>query len=184
MNKARLRGLYTCITRCTRLSTTYDHTWPLPMTTANRVLTADNTGTPGAPNVVPCGFSYSYDGVDNVKSVTDTINGVAMPEGFLRSIPRASKGGTNAYSFSSLNRLTQLTQTGNNVRDKRVDFGYNAIGQFTEIDLIGLVGRWSDEIVQFIIDRDLKDLEINHAKGWEEKDLSFATTYKDRETRS
>jgi len=100
----------------------------------DRVLTVDNTGTPGIPNVVPCGFSYGYDGVGNIKSVTDAINGVA--------------GGTNAYSFSSLNRLTQLlssppslrscfgmrTQTGKNVRDKRVDFGYNAIGQFTEID--------------------------------------------------
>ena len=109
-------------------------TRPLPMTTRDRVLTSDNTGTSGVPNVVPCGFSYGYDGVGNVKSVTDTINGVA--------------GGTNAYSFSSLNRLTQLlssppslrscfgmrTQTGKNVRDKRVDFGYNAIGQFTEID--------------------------------------------------
>ncbi len=95
--------------RFSALAFTYDN--------RDRVLTSDNTGTPGAPNVV---LSYGYDSVGNVKSVTDTINGVA--------------GGTNAYSFSSLNRLTQLTQMGNNVRDKRVDFGYNAIGQFTAID--------------------------------------------------
>ncbi len=65
-------------------------------------------------------LSYGYDSVGNVKSVTDTISGVA--------------GGANAYSYDALNRLTQLTQTGNNVSDKRVDFGYNAIGQFTAID--------------------------------------------------
>ncbi len=95
--------------RFSALAFTYDN--------RDRVLTSDNTSTPGAPNVV---LSYGYDSVGNVKSVTDTINGVA--------------GGTNAYSFSSLNCLTQLTQMGNNVRDKRVDFGYNAIGQFTAID--------------------------------------------------
>jgi len=43
----------------------------------------------------------------------------------------------NTYTFDGLNRLARVDQTGetggNTVREKRVDFGYNALGQFTSI---------------------------------------------------
>jgi RHS repeat-associated protein len=87
----------------------------------DRVLTVDNAGTPGAPNVV---LAYTYDKAGNILSVVDTIEGDA--------------GGTNTYSYDALNRLIKLTQTGNNVSDKRVDFGYNPLGQFASLD------RYSD----------------------------------------
>ena len=43
-------------------------------------------------------------------------------------------GGVNGYQYDGLNRMTRVTQTGMNVSDKRVDFGYNVLGQFTTID--------------------------------------------------
>ena len=78
----------------------------------------DNAGIPDAPNVK---LAYTYDDVGNILSTaTDTING--------------SMRGTNAYSYDALNRLTALTQSGNQVSDKRVDFAYNNLGQFSSID--------------------------------------------------
>ena len=87
----------------------------------NRVKTVDNVGTPGAPNVV---FTYEYDDVGNVLSVTDTIDG--------------NPGATTGYDFDDLNRVASLTQSGTNTNDKRVNFTYNALGQYTAIN------RYSD----------------------------------------
>ncbi|SMP52660.1 RHS repeat-associated core domain-containing protein, partial [Neorhodopirellula lusitana] len=87
----------------------------------NRVQTADNSGTLDAPNVV---VSYEYDDVGNVLSVTDTIDG--------------DVGATTAYLYDALKRMTQITQAGTDVSDKRVDLAYNALGQFASID------RYSD----------------------------------------
>ena len=49
----------------------------------------------------------------------------------------ATRGGTNdflnTYTYDDLGRLTRLDQTGNGgatVANKRVDFTYNALGQF------------------------------------------------------
>ncbi|MGK7899537.1 MAG: RHS repeat-associated core domain-containing protein [Xenococcus sp. (in: cyanobacteria)] len=53
-------------------------------------------------------------------STTDTINGVT--------------GGTNNYNYDILNRVIDITQTGTGISNKRVEFGYNALGQFTAID--------------------------------------------------
>ena len=43
----------------------------------------------------------------------------------------------NAYSYDNLGRMTRIEQAGveegNAVAEKRVDFGYNAAGQFTSI---------------------------------------------------
>ena len=98
------------------LSYTYDN--------RDRVLTIDNTGTPGAPSVV---LSYTYDDVGNILSVTDTIDGEV--------------GGTNAYIYDALNRVIEQSQSGNGISDKRVDFAYNNLGQFSSInryaDLMG-----------------------------------------------
>jgi hypothetical protein len=84
-----------------------------------RVLTTSNSGTPGVPTVV----------------LTSVYNANSQ-----RTSLGASVGGTadflNSYSFDNLNRLTRVDQTGNGgatVASKRVDFEYNALGQFTEI---------------------------------------------------
>ena len=83
-----------------------------------REQSAGVTGVPAAT------LDYSYDAVGNVLSMTDTINGAA--------------GGTNAYAYDALDRLTRLTQSSapgaaSPVAAKRVDFAYNALGQYTTI---------------------------------------------------
>ncbi|MFO0819074.1 MAG: RHS repeat-associated core domain-containing protein [Pirellulales bacterium] len=83
----------------------------------NRPLTVDNQGTPEAPRVV---LSYAYDDNSNVISMSDTIEGAA--------------GATTSYAYDALDRLVVLTQSGSAVSDKRVNFTYNAIGQYEAID--------------------------------------------------
>jgi RHS repeat-associated protein len=86
-----------------------------------RLVTVDNAGTPGVPNVV---LSYNYDTEGNIVSVRDTIDGVT--------------GATTAYSYDELDRVDKITQSGENVADKRVDFAYDALGQYESIS------RYSD----------------------------------------
>jgi RHS repeat-associated protein len=81
-----------------------------------RLVTVDNAGTPGVPNVV---LTYNYDEEGNVISVKDTIDGVA--------------GATTAYSYDDLDRVDKITQSGENVADKRVNFAYDAIGQYESV---------------------------------------------------
>lgn len=83
----------------------------------NRVKSVDNAGTPGAPNVI---VGYTYDDNSNVRTVVDTINGAA--------------GATTLYNYDGLDRLNVLSQAGNNVSDKRVNFTYNPLGQYSAID--------------------------------------------------
>ncbi len=83
----------------------------------DRLTSVDNLRTPNAPHLV---LTYTYDNVGNMLSIQDTINGLVS--------------GTNSYSYDGLNRLIQLTQSGNEVREKRVDFAYNAIGQYTSLN--------------------------------------------------
>lgn len=82
----------------------------------DRVKTVDNDGTPDVPRVV---LTYGYDPVGNFTSVADTIEGVAH--------------GLNTHTYDALNRLVQVTQSGNDVAAKRVDLAYNALGQFAAI---------------------------------------------------
>ena len=77
------------------------------------LLTVDNAGTPGVPNVV---LTYTYDEEGNIVAVRDTIEGEA--------------GGITTYEYDELDRVTQIAQTGNGVTEKRVDFAYDAIGQY------------------------------------------------------
>ena len=86
-----------------------------------RIASVDNAGTPGVPNVV---FDYTYDPVDNLTSVTDSINGV--------------DAGVETFTYDELDRVTEITQSGNGVADKRIDMGYDAASQMTGI------GRYSD----------------------------------------
>lgn len=83
----------------------------------NRVQSVDNQGTSGAPRAV---LTYSYDDLGNVLDVVDSING--------------GEGAATAYVYDALNRLTQLTQSGPGLADKRVDFTYNALGQYAAVN--------------------------------------------------
>ena len=86
-----------------------------------RQTSVDNSGTPGEPNVK---LSYNYDNVDNLLSVSETINGQIA--------------GITNYAYDELNRANQITQTGTGVTDKRVNFEYDNLGQFASIN------RYSD----------------------------------------
>ena len=81
-----------------------------------RLVTVDNAGTEGVPNVV---LTYNYDESGNIISVSDTIDG--------------EPGATTAYNYDELNRVEQITQFGDNVAEKRVDFDFDAIGQYESI---------------------------------------------------
>lgn len=98
-----------------------DSTYRFSYDALGRQIGVDNAGTPGVANV---DLTYAYDDQGNLISVSDTIEGQA--------------GGTTAYSYDELDRVTQITQNGNGVSDKRVDFTYNPIGQVEAID------RYSD----------------------------------------
>ncbi|UBF30172.1 hypothetical protein K9N68_39205 (plasmid) [Kovacikia minuta CCNUW1] len=85
----------------------------------SRLKTVSNAGTSGATVVL----TYSYDANGNIKSVGDT------------------SGGTTTYGYSVLNQVTQITQSGTGVQNKRVNLSYNAVGQMASInrysDLLG-----------------------------------------------
>ncbi|MBE9137984.1 RHS repeat protein [Nodosilinea sp. LEGE 07088] len=91
-------------------ASTYAYTYDL----AGRLTRVNNAGTPGVPSVV---LSYGYDAVNNLTTVTDTING--------------SQAGTETVSYDALNRVTQMTQSGAGVAAKRVEMAYDAASQMT-----------------------------------------------------
>ena len=93
-----------------------DSTYNYDYDNNGRLIEVDNTGTPGVPSVV---LEYAYDEVDNLLSVTDTING--------------QSAGVESFTYDELNRVTQITQSGSGVADKRVDFAYNAASQITGV---------------------------------------------------
>jgi RHS repeat-associated protein len=88
-----------------QLAFTYDN--------RGRLVSTDNAGTPGTPHVA---LTAAHDPVGNRTSLTDSINGTT--------------GATNTYQYDALNRMTRVTQSGNGVSAKRVDIGYNPLGQF------------------------------------------------------
>jgi YD repeat-containing protein len=77
-----------------------------------RLLTVDNGGTPGVPQVV---LNSTYDASGNRTSLSATIG--------------STQDFFNTYSYDLLNRLTQVQQAGvsggNVVAEKRVDFTYH-----------------------------------------------------------
>ncbi|MFQ4138137.1 peroxidase family protein [Nodosilinea sp. PGN35] len=95
---------------------TYAYTYDL----AGRLTSVTNAGTPGVPSVV---LSYGYDAVNNLTTVTDTINGV--------------QAGTETASYDALNRVTKMTQSGAGVAAKRVEMAYDAASQMTGLSRYG-----------------------------------------------
>lgn len=95
-----------------------DSTYDLTYDDNGRLITVDNTDTPGSlPDVV---LTYTYSQNGNLQQVSETIDG--------------QTGGTTAYTYDELDRVVKMTQTGNNVASKRVDFTYDAIGQYNSIN--------------------------------------------------
>jgi RHS repeat-associated protein len=93
--------------------------------------------------------TYTYDNLGRVLTDTQTVSGltpsVVMTSTYNANSRRTSLaatiGGTadykNDYTYDNLSRLTQIVQQdvsgGNVVADKRVDFAYNALGQYTSV---------------------------------------------------
>jgi RHS repeat-associated protein len=97
-----------------------DSTYTYSYDALGRVTSVDNDGTSGVPRVI---LASAYDSASNRTSLAATIAGTADFK--------------NDYTYDALHRLTRLDQTGqgggNAVAEKRVDFAYNGLGQFTAI---------------------------------------------------
>ncbi|WP_370623539.1 peroxidase family protein [cf. Phormidesmis sp. LEGE 11477] len=102
-----------------------DSTYAYTYDAAGRLLSNDNAGTAGVPDVL---LSYGYDAVNNRTSVTDFIMG--------------TQAGVESFTYDTLDRVTRITQSGNGVADKRIDLSYNAASQMTGLsrasDLAGV----------------------------------------------
>ncbi|APZ94505.1 RHS repeat-associated core domain-containing protein [Fuerstiella marisgermanici] len=85
-----------------------------------RLIEIDNSATPDAPAVV---LEMAYDVGNRRTSLTTEVDST---DDFI-----------NTYVYDDLGRLTQVSQDeqsgGNSVAEKRVDFAYNSLSQFTEI---------------------------------------------------
>jgi YD repeat-containing protein len=122
---------------------------------AGRLIQVDNAGTVNTPNVV---LNYSYDAVNNITAVTDTIAGQLR--------------GIKTLTYDVLNRTTQITQSGNGVSDKRINMAYDAIGQITQLNRYADLG--GNAIVaqsDYLYDSTGRLIQLNHQNG--------STTYAD-----
>ena len=127
----------------------------------DRVQTVDNTGTPNTPSVV---LTYAYDDVGNVLSVIDTIDG--------------GPGATTTYGYDGLNRTIRVIQDGQDVSDKRVDFGYNPLGQFESIERFSnLTGTQLVAASNYVYD-DLNRLDLlEHTRSDDSRIAFYDFTY-------
>jgi RHS repeat-associated protein len=91
------------------------------------VTSVDNAGTPNMPDVV---LSSTYDAVGDRTGLSATIAGAA--------------DFANSYTFNDDQQLTMVQQQGVNggdiVAPKEVDYGYNAIGQFSSVADFNYIG--------------------------------------------
>ena len=157
----RTQAIYDAAGQLTQISDP-DSTYRFTYDALGRQITIDNAGTANAPNVV---LSYTYDAAGNILSVSDTIDG--------------QTGGSNEYKYDVLNRVEQITQSGNGVSDKRVDFGYDPIGQFKTInrysDLAG-ASPVVESIYTYDANNRLERLSHNNSLG---EAAFYAFTYDD-----
>ncbi|MDJ0674655.1 MAG: FG-GAP-like repeat-containing protein [Calothrix sp. MO_167.B42] len=116
---------------------------------AGQLIRIDNAGTPGVANVV---LDYTYDGVGNGRTVTDTINSVQF--------------GIEEFTYDELNRVTRITQSGNGVADKRVDMTYDAASQMTGITRYGdLAGTQLVAESNYTYDAGSRLTQLTHSGG-------------------
>ncbi|MDX1968590.1 MAG: RHS repeat-associated core domain-containing protein [Planctomycetaceae bacterium] len=93
-------------------------------------------------------YTYQYDMLGRVTDYSQTIDGLTPLVNFAKEydslnnlLALATTIDTdldyqNEYLYDNLSRLTRLTQSdqaANAVAEKRIDFGYNSLGQFTQI---------------------------------------------------
>jgi RHS repeat-associated protein len=100
-----------------------DSALAITYTTAGKLSTVDNNGTPNVPRVF---MTYGYDADSNVTSVQDSL------------------GGTTGYLYDQLDRLSQVNQSGTGVNPKRANYQYDNAGFLTQLsrfaDLAGTQG--------------------------------------------
>ncbi len=106
---------YDAASRLTSASDPFAH-YDLTYDEVGRLLTYDETG---AGNLVPFGFSYTYDDLGNTTEMIERING--------------SVTATTAYLYDVKNRPSQIAQSGTAVAEKRVTFAYNSRGYVSEV---------------------------------------------------
>jgi RHS repeat-associated protein len=127
-------------------------------------------------------LAYAYDDLGRTTSETQTIAGLTPQLGFTSTYDANSNrlslastiGGTadfkNTYTYDHLDRLTRLVQEdvagGNVLADKRVDFQYNALGQYTQIDRYQSVGTTAYVgTTVFAYDGMNRLIEMDHKQG-------------------
>jgi YD repeat-containing protein len=95
-------------------------------------------------------YDYVYDGLGRVTEIETDIDGLTPLISYAQAYNAvgnrtslavelgANDDFLNSYTYDNLQRLTSVTQEtqsgGNTVASKRVDFAYNALGQFTDLD--------------------------------------------------
>ena len=83
---------------------------------ANQLLTVDDQGTTGLPQVT---LTYGYDSAGNRTSLDDSL------------------GGLTSYAYDARNELTSLSQSGSGVASKLVKYTYDNNGNMTALDRYG-----------------------------------------------
>jgi RHS repeat-associated protein len=115
----------------------------------DRIKTIDNTGTPNIPAVI---LTHTYDPTGNRLSLTDTLN--SQPKG------------SEAYLYDPLNRLTQITQSGTGVINKRIDLTYNPTSQLSQLNRYSdLTASQQIALSTYSYDNQNRLTQLAHAKG-------------------
>ena len=118
-----------------------------------RVTEIDNDATPDAPKVL---LTMGYDSASRRTSLAAEI---ANTDDFL-----------NTYQYDNVGRMTLVDQDqqsgGNSVSEKRVNFEYNDLGQYTEITRYADVAGTLDVVTSFYTYDDADRLtDLDHKQG-------------------
>ena len=142
-----------------------DSTYAYTYDNIGRVLTTDNNGTSGVPRVI---LTNVYDAASNRTSLSATIAGT---NDFI-----------NNYTYDNLNRMTQVAQVGNGgntIANKRANFAYNALGQFTSIERqVKPSSTWNEVVTTaFTYDTLNRLTGIDHKRSGSSLFTAYAYTY-------
>jgi RHS repeat-associated protein len=142
-----------------------DSTYAYTYDNIGRVLTTSNSGTSGVPTVV---LTNVYDAASNRTQLSATIGG--------------TNDFKNDYTFDNLNRMTQVAQIGNGgntVANKRANFAYNALGQFTSVERqVKPSSTWNEvATTAFTYDTLNRVTGIDHKRSGTSLFTAYAYTY-------